>query len=60
MPYNLVTFIMGNPGNTKNQVMKNKTKMQCFYGGYLNTRNNMSYKLRIDFENNKVVGWKDL
>ena len=60
MPLDLVYFIFGKPGERKEQVLKDKTKLSCFFGSFMNRRKNIRYKLRVDFENENVVGWKDL
>ena len=44
----------------KNSEHKQKTKKQNFYGSYKNRQNNIKHKLRVDLENGKVVGFKDL
>lgn len=60
MPSELVNYIFGKPGDIKQQVLKNKTKLQYFYSGYTTNRNTIKYRLRVDLEDNLVVGWKDL
>jgi hypothetical protein len=60
MPYDLLIYLWGKPGDTKDQVLKNKVKKQCFYHGVLTNRNTIKYKLRVDIEDNLIVGWKDL
>ena len=60
MPYELLIFLFGQPGDTKEQVLKNKIKKQFFYHGVLTNRNTIKYKLRVDIEDGLITGWKDL
>ena len=50
----------GFPKHRKTTEYKNKTTKQYFYDSYENRQKNIKYKLRVDLENGKVVGFKDL
>ncbi len=50
----------GEPLDTDETVLKSKTKSKFFYEPWFTRQKNMRFKLRIDLENEEVVGWKDL
>ncbi len=50
----------GEPHDTDETVLKSKTKSKLFYEPWFTRQKNMRFKLRIDLENGKVVGWRDL
>ena len=59
MPRGLVDVILGKPGDTKQSVSKNKTKVTAFYGAEKGARGGVSYQVEVKFENDVVVGWKE-
>tara|TARA_B100001564_G_scaffold344733_1_gene342602 strand:+ start:681 stop:1322 length:642 start_codon:yes stop_codon:yes gene_type:complete len=50
----------GEPLDTDETVLKSNTKSKFFYEPWFTRQKNMRFKLRIDLENEEVVGWKDL
>ncbi|MCG8573157.1 MAG: hypothetical protein MJB14_23740 [Spirochaetes bacterium] len=65
MPYDLVEFILGKPGDTQESFNGKIMKLKCFYGAFRNSRGNINFSWRVDFEGTnrndlKVKGWKQL
>jgi hypothetical protein len=60
MNYELLLFLLGRPQDTKEQILKEKKKLNCFYGGYRTSKGTIKYSLRIDLENDEIIGWKQL
>ena len=60
MSKNMLVASWGNPENEKETVYKNVVKLKWFYGGRRTRQNTRVYKWRVDLENNRVVGWKEL
>ena len=56
----MLQICKGFPGKRKETIYKSKTKKQYFYDPYENRQKITSYKLRVDLENDIVVGFKDL
>tara|TARA_B100000795_G_C22784804_1_gene434096 strand:+ start:595 stop:1983 length:1389 start_codon:yes stop_codon:yes gene_type:complete len=56
----MLQICKGFPGDRKETIYKTKTKKQYFYDPYENRQKKTSYKLRVDLENDIVVGFKDL
>ena len=60
MSKNMLVASWGNPENEKETVYKSVVKLKWFYGGRRTRQNTRVYKWRVDLENNRVVGWKEL
>lgn len=60
MNLDLLTYILGEPSEKKETVIKEKIKKSLFFGKYRSNRGNIHYKLRIDLEDDIVVGWKEI
>lgn len=65
MPYEVVEFIFGKPGDMKESFNGKKLKINCFYFGHYSKRGKLHFSFRIDFEGTdrsdlRVAGWKEL
>ena len=60
MTLEMLQLCKGFPGDSKKTVYKKITKKKYFYEPYENRQKNINYRLRVDLENDVVVGFKDL
>ena len=60
MPLPVVECIFGEAENKKESVNKTKTTIKYNFLPYQNQQNKTSYKLEVTFEDDIVVGWKDI
>ncbi|SVC58714.1 uncharacterized protein METZ01_LOCUS311568, partial [marine metagenome] len=60
MPVDLVKNILGPAYDKKEQVTKDFVKLSYKYGKGTNSRGNTTYKIRVDYEDGLVSGWRDL
>ncbi len=56
----MIKEILGEPGERKENVTKNKVTEKYLFLPYLNQRNNTSYKIEVSLENGLVCAWKEL
>ena len=60
MPVDLVKNILGPAYDKKEQVTKDFVKLSYKYGRSKSSRGNTTYKIRVNYEDGLVSGWRDL
>ena len=59
LPRELVEDVLGEPDDTKEHVTKRSTKIDYYYGKEVSARGKVTYRLKIDFDNDVIEGWKE-
>jgi len=59
LPRELVEDVLGKPDDTKEHVTKRSTKVDYYYGKEVSARGKVTYRLKIDFDNDVIEGWKE-
>ena len=59
LPRELVEDVLGEPDDTKEHVTKRSTKIDYYYGKKVSARGKVTYRLKIDFDNDVIEGWKE-
>ena len=59
LPRELVEDVLGKPDDTKEHVTKRSTKIDYYYGKDVSARGKVTYRLKIDFDNDVIEGWKE-
>lgn len=59
LPRELVEDVLGEPDDTKEHVTKRSTKIDYYYGKDVSARGKVTYRLKIDFDNDVIEGWKE-
>lgn len=59
LPRELVEDVLGKPDDTKEHVTKRSTKIDYYYGKEVSARGKVTYRLKIDFDNDVIEGWKE-
>ena len=59
LPRELVEDVLGKPDDTKEHVTKRSTKIDYYYGKTVSARGQVTYRLKIDFDNDVIEGWKE-
>jgi len=59
LPRELVEDVLGKPDDTKEHVTKRSTKIDYYYGKKVSARGKVTYRLKIDFDNDVIEGWKE-
>jgi hypothetical protein len=60
MPSHLVVVSKGKAEDVKKSFLRGKNIERWYYGGFVNRLGTRKYKLELTFENELLVGWKDL